>query len=125
MKSRSPPRGGDDPPAVTAIATWTDLGVPYRLARTVTIEGNDTLVDVAPGARFEAASGAAISVQEGAVGGQAATLTFVDNVVRQSAGSGIRLEHPDTTVTPVAGELPAQNDFQSATIAGEDVRDVR
>ena len=188
------------PPAVISSATWADLGVPYRLARTVTIEGSGTLVSVSPGARFEAASGAAISVQDGAGfsavggseaadrivftgvdasspgawigfhvntpnaanelrnasieyagqgtvgfanlgfesavrvgdgvnvgvgGGQAATLTFVDNVVRQSAGSGIRLEHPDTLITPDVDDLAAENTFESATIADDDIDDVR
>ena len=54
------------PPAVTSSATWSDLGVPYRLARTVTIQGSGTLIDVGPAARFEAEPGAAISVQDGA-----------------------------------------------------------
>ena len=64
-------------------------------------------------------------VGEGTGGGQAASLTFVDNVVRQSAGSGIRLERSDTTITPAVAQLPAQNDFQSATIADDDIDDAR
>ncbi len=64
-------------------------------------------------------------VGEGTGGGQAASLTFVDNVVRQSAGSGIRLERSDTTITPAVAQLAAQNDFQSATIADDDIDDVR
>ncbi len=64
-------------------------------------------------------------VGSGAGGGQAATLTFVDNVVRQSAGSGIRLEHPDTVITPDVDDLAAENTFDSATIADDDIDDVR
>ena len=59
----------------------------------------------------------------GTGGGQAASLTFVGNVVRQSAGSGIRLEHPSTSITPAVDQLTAQNTFLS--IADADVDDAR
>lgn len=190
------------PPVVTGQPTWPALNVPYRVVRTVDLEGAGTIVTIAPGARFEFASDAGIRVSDGAalsaiggpsaaerivfsgaqatpgawpglhinttnaanelrftdiafagqnslsfnpVGGggiatsvrvgdgvgvgagegQPASLTFVGNVVRQSAGSGIRLEHPSTTLTPAVAELAAQNDFQSATIADADIDDAR
>ena len=187
------------PPTVSASRSWPALNVPYRLVRTVEVEGGGTVVTIAPGARFEAVSDAGLRVRDGAGlravggddadeqivftgaeptagawpglhintantanelrhtriahageaslsfhggsiatavrvgdgvnvgvgGGQNATLTFQDNEVRDSAGSGIRLEHPDTVITPEVGELAASNTFVSATIADDDIDDVR
>ncbi len=187
------------PPTVSDSGTWPALNVPYRLVRAVTIEGEGTVVTIAPGARFEAASDAGIRVRDGAglraageaddrivfsgiqaaagawpglhfntdnsaneiryaviehagenslpfnpVGGggvasavrlgdranegigagQPATLSFFDNIVRSSGGSGVRIEHRMTVVMPEAAALPAENAFEDIeTTAVEDLRD--
>ena len=46
-------------------------------------------------------------------------------MVRQSTGSGIRLEHPDTVITPDVDDLAAENAFEAATMADDDIDDVR
>ena len=76
-----------------------------------------------PGRTIETAIRLGDGINEGIGGGQAAALTFFDNEVRASGGSGILLEHSATVVTPSAPELPVQNLFVSiATDAVDDIR---
>lgn len=75
-----------------------------------------------PGRTIETAIRLGDGINEGIGGGQAAVLTFFDNEVRASGGSGILLEHSQTVVTPSAPELPVFNDFVDVATPVDDIR---
>ncbi len=75
-----------------------------------------------PGRTIETAIRLGDGTNEGVGGGQPAALTFFDNEVRASAGSGILLEHSGTVVTPTAPELPDVNDFVGIAVPVDDLR---